>query len=155
MFCWVVAIIVNPMLLCFCSFRTCRAAALMSCGAFSACSASCKFVFTGLSLSPSPAPPPLHPRPFLSVSHGCFSFTHSPISNHRHALIRSGITHDRGLPCDCLKIFTVIEDCSLLWTGPALVCTAIGKKILNTKYHHSCIQIMKKDFDTHNRAKNH
>lgn len=47
-------------------------------------------------LSPSLIPPA--PAFFLPVSHGRSSVTHSPVSNHRHVLIRSNITRDKRLP---------------------------------------------------------
>lgn len=48
-------------------------------------------------LSPSLIPPPA-PVLSLPVSHGRSSVTHSPISNHRHVLIRSNIARDKKLP---------------------------------------------------------
>lgn len=68
-------------LLCLCSLKTRRAAALLSCGAFSVSSASCKFVLGGL-VVPLPTlnqPTPskrLSPPQFLS---GWVPFVHSLI----------------------------------------------------------------------------
>lgn len=150
MFCWVVAIIVNPMLLRFCSFRTCRAAALMSCGAFSACSASCKFVFTGLSLPllpPTPAPPSFSLcLPWVLLVHSFAYFQSSAcIDSLRYYSWQRAA---QRLPQDPKTAVYYELDLQQLH----------GNRQENPKYKNiitvAC-KLRKKDFDSHNWAKNH
>lgn len=153
MFCWVVAIIVNPKLLCFCSFRTCRAAAPMSCGAFSACSASCKFVFTGLSL---PLLPPTAAPPSFSL---CFPWV---------LLVHSFAYFQSSACIDSLRYYSWQRAAQRLAQDPySYRKTAVyneldlqqlhGDRQKNPKYKEINTIVFKlwKKNDTHNWAKNH